>query len=92
LAHKNCITEHRSSLKHVESGVAMLTLLRWHYNWTVKVKGISQSHWEFVLLPACKICSAVNKISFEINHCANFPTHLCTKDLQKVSALFIPQL
>jgi hypothetical protein len=28
LAHKNCITEHRSSLKHVESGVAMLTLLR----------------------------------------------------------------
>lgn len=67
-AHKNHITASRA---------VMLPLLQWHYNWPVKVKSISKSCMEFVLLPECKISSTTNTINFKINHCKNFLTHLC---------------
>jgi hypothetical protein len=74
--HRNHSTVHCSSLVHTESRAAMLTLLWWCYNWLVKVESISQSHREFVLLPACKISSAANTASLKINHCGNFLIYL----------------
>jgi hypothetical protein len=43
-AHKNCITAHCRSVMHMESGVAMLSLLQQHYNWLIKVENVSQSY------------------------------------------------
>jgi hypothetical protein len=75
-AYKNHITAHASSLAHMGSGVAMLILLQWSYNWSVKVESISQSQREFVLLLACKVSSLANTTSFTINRWTNLLTHL----------------
>jgi hypothetical protein len=75
-AHRNHTTAHCASSVCTERRVAMLTLLWWHYNWPLKVESISQSHREFVLLPACKISIAANTSSLKINHCGNFLTYL----------------
>jgi hypothetical protein len=61
----------------MESRAAMLTLLRQHYNWLVKVETVLQSFREFMLLPVCKISSATYTTSFDINHCGNYLPYVC---------------
>jgi hypothetical protein len=56
----------------------VLTLLRRHYDWPVKVRSTSQLSTDFGPIPAHRKNSAAIKTSFKINHFRKFLTQLRT--------------